>query len=61
VDIVLIAVGGLALVAGALRLMVRSDRVNRERAEQRREAWKSEGSVGPPPSDYLGGGSTSIT
>jgi hypothetical protein len=60
VGIVLISVGGLALIAGAIRLMVWSDRRNRQRVERRLETWKADGSVGPPPSDYLGSGSTGI-
>jgi hypothetical protein len=60
VGIVLIAIGGVALVAGALWLMIRSDLVNRQRVERRREAWEREGGVGPPPGDYLGRGSSSI-
>jgi hypothetical protein len=61
VGIIVISVGGLALVAVTVWLMIRSDRVNRERANLRLEAWEAEGGVGAPPSDYLGGGSTSIT
>jgi hypothetical protein len=61
VSVIVISVGGLALVTSTVWLMIRSDRVNRERAKLRRQAWEAEGGVGAPPSDYLGGGSTSIT
>jgi hypothetical protein len=53
VGIIVISVGGLALVAMTVWLMIRSDRVTRERARLRLEAWEAEGGVGPPPNDYF--------
>lgn len=59
--VVLISIGGLSLIAWAVRVMIRMDKVNRERVQRRLDLWEAEGRVGPPPGDYLGGGSTAIT
>jgi hypothetical protein len=53
---VLLATGGSVLVAGSVWLMIRFDRVTRQRAERRLAAWKAAGEVGAPPDDYIRGG-----
>ena len=52
----LVFVVGMALVGGLVGLMVWADRVNRRRAQRRREAWKAAGSVGAEPGDPIGHG-----
>lgn len=42
-------------LGAAVWLFVRMDRVNRQRIELRRAAWKAEGREGEPPLNYLGG------
>ncbi|MET0475200.1 MAG: hypothetical protein ABW001_11225 [Mycobacterium sp.] len=53
---ILICIGGVAMVAGAIPLMMWSDRVTRTRVEQRLERWEATGREGPRPGDYIGGG-----
>jgi hypothetical protein len=60
VHIVLLLIGGLGVLSGAIRLMMWSDRVNRQRAERRYQAWTDSGRVGPAPRDYMGHGNTSV-
>lgn len=52
--IVLLVIGGLVLVSGSVWVMIRFDRVTRQRAERRLAAWRAAGGVGPPPGDYIG-------
>jgi hypothetical protein len=54
--IIAISIGGLLLIVWVFRLMSRADRVNRQRAQRRREIWEAEGGTGPEPSDYIGRG-----
>ena len=58
--IIVISCGGLLLVVWVFRLMRKADRVNRERAQRRREIWEAEGRPGPEPNNYMGSGTTSI-
>ena len=44
---ILIVVVGLAIVAGAVGLMMWVDRVHRRRIQRRREAWKAAGARAP--------------
>jgi hypothetical protein len=53
--VVVISIGGLLLTAWVVRVMMRLDNVNRERALRRREAWEAEGRSGAPPDDYIRG------
>ena len=56
VTTILTLVVGLAIVAGAVGLMIRLERVQRRRIERRREAWKAAGGVDAGPDDYIGHG-----
>jgi hypothetical protein len=56
---ILLVIAGLVLVTGSVCVLIRFDRVTRQRAEQRLAAWKAAGEVGPPPGDYIGLGSGS--
>jgi hypothetical protein len=53
-----ISLGGMLVVVAVVRLMIRADRTNRQRAQRRREIWQAEGGAGPDPGDYIksGGG-----
>ncbi len=57
--VILLVIGGLVLVTGSVRVMIRFDRATRERAQRRLEAWKAAGEVGAPPGDYIGLGNGS--
>jgi len=45
--VIAISVGGLVVVAGGTWLIVRIDRNQRRRIQRQREAWESDGSLGP--------------
>jgi hypothetical protein len=56
VGIVVLVVGGLALVVGVVWLMVQLDRRNRREFQRRRDAWEAAGVVGPSLGEGLRGG-----
>jgi hypothetical protein len=53
---IMICLGGVALVVGAILLMMWSDRVTRQRVERRLERWGASCREGPRQGDYIGGG-----
>jgi hypothetical protein len=61
VGVVLISIGGLLLIVWAVRVMIRMEKVNRERVQRRRELWEAEGRIGPPPGDYIGRGGSATS
>ena len=56
VGIVVLVVGGLALVVGVVWLMIQLDRRSRREFQRRRDAWEAAGGVGPSPGEGLRGG-----
>jgi hypothetical protein len=54
--IVVLVVGGLALVVGVIWLMIKLDRKSRREFQRRRDAWEAAGGVGPSPGEGLRGG-----
>jgi hypothetical protein len=45
----------LVILIVMITVMVRVNRISRQRIERRREAWKAEGNEGPYPGDDPGG------
>jgi hypothetical protein len=56
VGIVVLVVGGLALVVGVVWLMAQLDRKSRREFQRRRDAWEAAGGVGPSRGEGLRGG-----
>ena len=55
---ILVFVVGMAIVAGIVWVMVRLNRINHQRVQRRREAWKAAGAVDADPDEYIGRGFT---
>ena len=56
VQAVLVAGAGAVIIALAIVVMLRLERVQRGWIKRRRDAWKAAGGVGPGPDDYIGRG-----
>jgi hypothetical protein len=54
--VILIALGGLVTVTGAMGLMARLDGKARREFERRRREWYADGCQGPSPGEDLRGG-----
>jgi hypothetical protein len=58
---ILILVASLAIIAVMIAVMIALDRIHRRRIQQRREAWKAAGGIGPCPGDTRGGSGGHMT